>query len=137
MCSARNSPDKRIRVLRRSEIFSILSVNGFLAPTPTDSATGEPNEIMLRACDLDVAPVLKFEEFLLDQENWDESLKRDLLIFRRLIFESRVRAGIPSLVAAPVGPDTRPRLSASAASIISFSCRSNVPFSATVGVANR
>jgi hypothetical protein len=108
MCSARNSPHKRIRVLRRSEIFSILSVNGFLAPIPTDECNERTNGIMLRACNLDVASVLKFKEFLLDQENSDESLKRDLLIFRRLIFESRVRAGIPSFVAAPFGPDTRP-----------------------------
>jgi hypothetical protein len=31
---------------------------------------------MLRSCDLDVASVLKFQEFLLDQENSDQSLKR-------------------------------------------------------------
>src|ERR1700756_1368210 len=44
MCSARNSPHKRIRIFRRSEIFSILSVNGFLAPIPNGNATREPTE---------------------------------------------------------------------------------------------
>src|SRR6266567_5685572 len=87
--------------------------------------------------DLWLPPVLNFEEFLLNQENALGSLKRDLLIFKRLIFESRVRAGTPSFVAAPFGPETRPRLSASADSIISFSCRSSVPLSATVGVVYR
>src|SRR6267143_1246980 len=48
-------------------------------------------------------------------------LKRFLLIFRDLIFESKVDPGIPSLAAAPDGPDTRPPLSRRAASIISFS----------------
>src|SRR5271156_420816 len=48
-------------------------------------------------------------------------LNRCLLIFRALIFESRVDCGIPSLAAAPRGPDTLPLHSASAASIISFS----------------
>ncbi len=47
-------------------------------------------------------------------------LKRYLLILRDLIFDSRVEAGIPSLAAAPDGPDTRPPLSAKAASIISL-----------------
>src|SRR4029077_17639588 len=48
-------------------------------------------------------------------------LKRFLLIFSDLIFESRVVPGIPSLAAAPDGPNTRPLVSRSAASIISFS----------------
>src|ERR1700681_1095176 len=48
-------------------------------------------------------------------------LNRFLLIFRDLIFESKVDPGIPSLVAAPDGPDTRPPHSRRAASIISFS----------------
>jgi hypothetical protein len=39
----------------------------------------------------------------------------------RRIFDSSVWRGIPSLAAAPDGPDTRPRLSASAASINSLS----------------
>src|SRR5258707_10596170 len=50
------------------------------------------------------------------------TLNRYLLIFNRLIFESRVRASSPSLAAAPAGPEIRPWLSARAASIISFSC---------------
>src|SRR5262249_29466718 len=37
------------------------------------------------------------------------------------IFDSSVWRGIPSLAAAPDGPDTGPRLSANAASINSFS----------------
>ena len=41
-----------------------------------------------------------------------------LLIFKALILSSRVDGGIPSLAAAPDGPETRPLVSASAASII-------------------
>ena len=44
-----------------------------------------------------------------------------LLIPRLLIFASSVVRGIPSLPAAPDGPDIRPRLSSRAASIISLS----------------
>ena len=36
------------------------------------------------------------------------TLNRYLLILKRLIFESSVRAGSPSLVAAPDGPEIRP-----------------------------
>jgi len=61
-----------------------------------------------------------------------EDLKRYLSIPRRLIFESSVRVGTPSLAAAPAGPDTRPRLSASAASIMFLSCWSNSPLRAVV-----
>src|SRR5260370_2532541 len=35
-------------------------------------------------------------------------LNRNLLIPRRLIFESSIRAGMPSFSAAPPGPETRP-----------------------------
>jgi hypothetical protein len=48
-------------------------------------------------------------------------LKRFLLIFSDLIFDSKVDPGKPSLAAAPDGPDTCPPLSGRAASIISFS----------------
>lgn len=48
-------------------------------------------------------------------------LKRFLSIFSDLIFDSRVDPGIPSLAAAPDWPDTRPRHSRSAASMIAFS----------------
>src|SRR5215472_17772252 len=44
-----------------------------------------------------------------------------LSIPSRLIFDSSVCRGIPSLAAAPDGPDIRPWLSARAASIISTS----------------
>src|SRR6266849_1947434 len=50
-----------------------------------------------------------------------EVLIRFLLIFSDLIFDSRVDPGIPSLAAAPDGPDTWPPLSRRAASIIPFS----------------
>src|SRR6202048_1127416 len=63
------------------------------------------------------------------------TLNRNLLIPKRLIFESRVRVGSPSLAAAPVGPPIPPWLSASAASIISFSCLSSAPSSAALGLA--
>src|SRR6266850_4054502 len=46
-------------------------------------------------------------------------LKRFFLILSALIFDSSVDEGIPSLAAAPKGPETRPLLSANAASIIS------------------
>lgn len=48
-------------------------------------------------------------------------LNRYLLICRVLILDSRVERGMPSFAAAPPGPDTRPRLSVNADSIISFS----------------
>src|SRR5713226_7558772 len=48
-------------------------------------------------------------------------LKRFLLIFSDLIFDSKVDPGKPSFAAAPDGPDTCPPLSRRAASIISFS----------------
>src|SRR5258708_3684288 len=95
--------------------------------------------------DLEVSPILKFQEFLSGGENTSPSrfprsnqlacgtLNRYLLIPRRLIFESRVRVGSPRLAAAPVGPEMRPWLSASAASIIPFSCLSSAPLSATLG----
>src|SRR6266850_5588909 len=49
-------------------------------------------------------------------------LKRFLLIFSSLIFDSRVDLAIPSLAAAPDGPYTRPPLSRRADSIMAFSC---------------
>src|ERR1700688_2854017 len=55
------------------------------------------------------------------------TLNRYLLIFRRLIFESSVRDGRPSFAAAPPAPEIRPLLSASATSIISFSCLTSTP----------
>src|SRR5260370_10379888 len=48
-------------------------------------------------------------------------LKRFLLIFSDLIFDSKVDPGKPSLAAASDGPDTCPPLSRRAASMISFS----------------
>src|SRR6266852_6332744 len=50
-----------------------------------------------------------------------ELLKRFLLILSDRILDSRVDRAMPSLVAAPEGPKTRPALSRKAASIISFS----------------
>ena len=48
-------------------------------------------------------------------------LKRLLLIFSALIFDSRVVPGMPSLAAAPDGPDTRAPHSRKAASMMAFS----------------
>src|SRR5258708_27882277 len=93
----------------------------------------------LRGWKLELWAVLKFQEFLSNEENTmgltvsaaDQSacgaLNRYLLIFKRLIFDSRVCAGSPSLAAAPAGPEIRPWLSAKAASIISFSCLTRAP----------
>jgi hypothetical protein len=50
-------------------------------------------------------------------------LNRRLSIFNALILSSRVEGDIPSLTAAPDGPETRPLLPASADSIISRSLR--------------
>src|SRR5262245_28732383 len=49
-----------------------------------------------------------------------------LSIFSVLIFDSSVDDGTPSRAAAPNGPDTRPLLSLSAASMTSFSCVARV-----------
>src|SRR6185295_13245459 len=137
MWPTRNSPLKRIRVLRRPEVRSILSVNGQFAPSIDLRCNPSANGNELERRDLDPPLVPIFEEFLTDQENAVGSLKRDLLIFSRLIFESSVWDGIPSLTAAPAGPETRPWLCASAASIISFSWPTSAPPSATVGLVNR
>ncbi len=48
-------------------------------------------------------------------------LKRFLLILSALIFDSRVVPGMPSLTAAPDGPDTRAPHSRKAASMMAFS----------------
>src|SRR6266852_498949 len=58
-------------------------------------------------------------------------LKRFLLIFSDLIFDSKVDPGKPSLAAAPDGPDTCPPLSRGAASIISFSWAASFPGSSS------
>src|SRR6266699_911361 len=99
MCSVRNSPHKRIRVLRRPEIRSILSVTGWPGSEVHTSKMqwGDQSEPLVTD-DLRLLLVLSFEEFLLDQENAVVSLKRDLLIFSRLIFESSVCDGSPSLM---------------------------------------
>src|ERR1700752_5500479 len=57
------------------------------------------------------------------------TLNRYLLILKRLIFESSVRAGSPSFVAAPDGPENCPQHSSSAVSMISFSCRAGTRLS--------
>ena len=49
------------------------------------------------------------------------AMKLYLLICIDRIFDSRVDGGMPSLAAAPDGPETRPLVSAKAASIISRS----------------
>src|SRR5262245_31560805 len=54
-------------------------------------------------------------------------LKRRLSILRLLIFDSSVDAGTPRRPAAPNGPDTRPWLSVSAASMASISWVASVP----------
>src|SRR5439155_816939 len=53
-------------------------------------------------------------------------LKRFLSIFSNLIFDSSVDRGMPNLAAAPVGPNTRPRLAFRASSIMFFSCSSSL-----------
>src|SRR5260370_6375681 len=58
-------------------------------------------------------------------------LKRFLLIFSDLIFDSKVDPGKPSLAAAPDGPDTCPPLSRRAVSIISFSWAASFPGSSS------
>src|SRR6266403_5871510 len=53
-------------------------------------------------------------------------LKRFLSIFSDLILDSSVDRGMPNLAAAPVAPNTRPRLSSKASSIMFFSCASSL-----------
>ena len=52
----------------------------------------------------------------------DKVLKRFLSILSDLIFDSSVDRGMPNFAAAPVGPNTRPRLAFRASSIMFFSC---------------
>src|SRR5580700_2543134 len=58
---------------------------------------------------------------LLNRADFQRNLNRFLLIFSALILSWRVEGGMPSFAAAPDGPETRPLVSASAASIISRS----------------
>src|SRR5260370_30774320 len=121
-------------------IFSILHVgSNYVSAKCNRGAVG--NSPQQR--NLELAPAGNFQEFLIYEESAGSlgamapqrtqsevgNLNRYLLIFRRLILESRVRVGRPSLAAAPMGPEIRPELSASAASIISFSCVTRVRFS--------
>src|SRR5467141_5193708 len=53
-------------------------------------------------------------------------LNRFLSIFSDLIFDSSVDRGTPNFAAAPVGPNTRPRLVSRASSIMFFSCVSSL-----------
>src|SRR5579863_4254364 len=72
-----------------------------------------------------------------DRDQFDRlTLNRFLLIPNRLIFASSVGLGSHNLAAAPPGPETRPALSARAASIISFSCRCSALLSPAVGPAD-
>src|ERR1700694_6120391 len=59
------------------------------------------------------------------QERPYSNLNCCLLILKALIRVSRVDGGIRSLAAAPDGPETRPLVSARAASIISCSVRAS------------
>src|SRR6266404_922281 len=52
----------------------------------------------------------------------EKVLKRFLSIFSDLIFDSSVDRGMPNLAAAPVGPNTRPRVAFRASSLMFFSC---------------
>ena len=54
------------------------------------------------------------------------NLNFTLLIFKALILWSRLDGGIPSLAAAPDGPETRPLEATSAASMISRSLGGSV-----------
>src|ERR1700694_4956888 len=110
--------------------------------THTPKCNGWAAVKRLKISDFVLPLILTFQEFLYGEENaakescprgdqdWGP-LKRYILIPKRLIFESRVRAGSPSLAAAPAAPEIRPRLSVNAASIISFSCLSSAPVKAT------
>jgi hypothetical protein len=79
--------------------------------------------------------MLPYEQFLRNGSpqvpGW--GLKRLLLILSDRIFDSRVDRGIPNLTAAPVGPDTRPRVSFRAASIMFFSSTKSLRGSSTCG----
>src|SRR5271168_905501 len=126
--------------MRLPEIRSIFSVMNFCPEAHSEWCNNEAIHNRLWQLKLESIPVLSFQEFLFGEETLlladDQSpggaLNRYLLIFKRLIFESRVFAGRPSFAAAPPAPEIRPWLSFSAASIISLSCRTRVPPSVAV-----
>ena len=65
-----------------------------------------------------------------------EALKRYLSMFIDRIFDSRVDGGMPSLAAAPEGPETRPLVSAKAAPTLSRSSIENLLKGACAGASN-
>src|SRR5213594_386167 len=89
--------------------------------------------------EMDWAPALTGEKDGGGEKCGDSGESRDLLIrlqrnlnfvlsiLNALILWSRVDGGIPSLAAAPEGPETRPLVSASTASIVSRSVRRSSP----------
>src|SRR5258708_3250402 len=93
MWPARNSPLKRIRVLRRPEVRSILSVMDelFRATVRRCNRRANGNELKRRDLEPPIAPI--FEEFLTDQENaeaWGTSPPvKDVAVSRRT--DGRVR----------------------------------------------
>jgi len=87
-----------------------MSAAKFRGPNPLlDQSKGRAIRTPLLHQGLARTNVSIFRDFLNGGENqpgWD--LNRYLSIPRRLIFESRVEVGSPSLAAAPCGPDTGP-----------------------------
>src|SRR5580658_11010270 len=86
----------------------------------TISADGQARLVHNLACLSKCGYLSRVRRMRLQNANHAD-LKRFFLIPRMLILESRVWRGIPSLAAAPDGPAIRPPVSASTASMISFS----------------
>src|SRR5262245_20889023 len=106
------TPDSS-RIAELSETASV-RLRGFLYPRRPETMT-ECRTVWPRAEDCAARPGTSDHV----------SLNLSFRIFRTRILESRVEAGMPSVAAAPDGPDTFPFDSANAASIISRSRATN------------
>ena len=110
--------DQGLRVFRSTFGSEAVLVNRGLLGSLTNSAAGsaQRNHTL---CD----QAASFSDTLPDAievQLTTSGLNRRLSILSALIFDSSVDEGMPSNVAAPNGPDTRPLLTINAASMASF-----------------
>ena len=105
-----------MRVLRLPAIRLIFSVMDFSSEEQSNECNNHAIRNSLQKWKLELRAVLNLQEFLFGKETLllaggqspCRTLNRYLLIFKRLILESRVFAGRPSFSAAPPGPEIRP-----------------------------
>src|SRR5260370_42274788 len=103
-------------VLRLQAIRLIFSVMALCSEHQSEECNRQAIRNSLQEWKLELRAVLNCQEFLFGKETLllagDQSpfgtLNRYLLIFKRLILESRVFAGKPSFSAAPPRPEIRP-----------------------------